>query len=69
MASVREFLREVDLFRGASDAALDWLASHLSQVRFEHGDVVFAEGDSGDAVGMLVTGKLRVRTRAETAIR
>ena len=65
MTSIREFLTQVDLFGGASSEALDWLGGYLSQVRFEHGDVVFTEGDSGDAVGILVTGKLRVRTRAE----
>jgi CRP-like cAMP-binding protein len=66
MASIREFLGQVDLFGDASEEALDWLGGHLSEVRFEPGDMVFAQGDKGAAVGILLTGKLRVRTRSHT---
>ncbi len=48
------------LFRGLSDEALDRVVSLAVQRNFRNGEVVFSQGDPGDALHAVVTGRIRI---------
>jgi len=50
------------LFRDLPDSALDQLSSLASRRTFQKGEVVFSEGDDGDALYGVVSGSIRVST-------
>ena len=54
------FLRSTDLFAGVTDAALERIVDDLQDVRGEAGETIFGKGDDGDAVYVIVTGRLRL---------
>lgn len=62
-------LRQVDLFAGLDRVALSRLAAYLQPQSFKAGDIIFRQGEPGDAfylvasgsVGVIVTGKGQVR--------
>ena len=49
-------LSEVPLFAGLDRVALAKLAAHFERVRFEPGEIVFREGDPGDAFYVVLDG-------------
>lgn len=59
-------LRRVELFSGASDAALERLAAAASSVSVNAGDVVLTEGDPPDDLYVIDTGELVATARGET---
>jgi NTE family protein/lysophospholipid hydrolase len=59
------FLQSVELFRGLPREALDSIAQALSPVHLAAGEMLFRQGDAGDALFLVVEGRLAVF--AETA--
>jgi CRP-like cAMP-binding protein len=57
-------LERSPLFRGLSPAAMRRLASLATQRRFNAGEVVFSQGDPGDALYGVVSGKIRISAGA-----
>ena len=58
---VCESLSHSPLFRDWSWEELDTLSSYMAGYRAKAGDVLFAEGDDGDAMGLLLVGQIEVR--------
>ena len=58
-----QLLRRTPLFAGLADEDLQLLAADAGRVRYRRGQIVFAEGDSGDFLLLVVTGRLKVITR------
>src|SRR5687767_9441028 len=53
-------LRNVALFAGMSDADIDRICSGVTDVRLAPGDVLFSEGDKGDAAYVVVSGEVDI---------
>ncbi len=53
-------LREIDLFNSLSDRALGELIPLTSTMDCKPGQVVFNEGDMGDAMYMILSGEIRI---------
>jgi CRP/FNR family transcriptional regulator, cyclic AMP receptor protein len=56
----KERLRDIGLFGGLSDEALEQLAGALEVIVLEPGSVVFNEGDSGREMFVLLEGEIEV---------
>ncbi len=56
-------LRSLDLFRPLEVAELDAILSHARDRWLEPGDVLFREGDAGDALAIVVRGEVAVSLR------
>ncbi len=54
------FLKSIDLFRGLPGEELAQIAEIAEEVPISAGGVVFSEGDLGDALYIVVEGKVRV---------
>ncbi len=54
------FLKSIDLFSQIPGEDLAAIALISTEVRRDQGDEVFAEGESGDALYMVIDGKVRV---------
>jgi CRP-like cAMP-binding protein len=59
-----EVLRRSPLFEMLSEAEIDVLAELSRPRRFAAGEVIFSEGDAGDALFVLESGEVEVVTRA-----
>ncbi len=60
--NARTVLQRNDLFRRLPDAALDHVAALAMRRNFERGAVVFSQGDQGDALYGVVSGRVRIST-------
>lgn len=60
----RIMLQRSPLFRGLSPEALERVASLASQRTFRSGEIVFSQGDPGDALYAVVTGRIRISAGA-----
>jgi signal transduction histidine kinase len=60
-----KFLKEVPLFAGLSDADLKAMEGMVEAVRLESGQVLFAEGDTGDRAYVIEEGQLEVFKTSE----
>ncbi len=58
--NLREFLTSVPLFKGAPERALDVAASVIQMRTFTPETVIFQEGDSGEALYILVEGMVKL---------
>src|SRR5919199_473025 len=58
--SVMEFLRQLALFSGLTDAELQQLISMGQEVAVEPGDVLMREGDPGDSLYVIISGDVEV---------
>ena len=58
---VCESLSRSPLFKDWSWEELDTLSSHMAGYRAKAGDLLFEEGDEGDAMGLLLSGQIEVR--------
>jgi hypothetical protein len=61
-----KFLQEVQIFIDVSDADLARIADRLKEVQYSAGETIFLEGDEGDNMYFVVTGKVSV-TRLDEA--
>ena len=60
--TAKTILQHNFLFRDLPETALDQLASLANHKTFQKGEVVFLEGDAGDALYGVVSGSIRVAT-------
>ena len=58
---VCESLSRSPLFKDWSWEELDTLSSYMAGYRAQAGDLLFDEGDEGDAMGLLLSGQIEVR--------
>jgi len=58
--AVVEAISRSRLFRGVSEDVLIRLAPALHQRRFRHGEVIFHAGDPGDAMHVIVSGRVKI---------
>jgi CRP/FNR family transcriptional regulator, cyclic AMP receptor protein len=56
----RIVLKRSPLFRGLSDDEFDRVVSLAVQRSFRNGEVIFSQGDPGDALHAIVTGRVRI---------
>lgn len=59
-------LARVRLFRGVDQAVLERLARGLRARRFRRGEVVFHQGDPGDALFIVLSGAIKISLPGET---
>lgn len=57
-------LQRSPLFRGLPLPALERIAALATQRAYRNGEVVFSQGDAGDALHAVVTGRIRISTGA-----
>jgi CRP-like cAMP-binding protein len=57
-------LQRSPLFRGLASAALERIAALAVQRAYRVGEIIFAQGDAGDALYGVVTGKVRISAGA-----
>jgi CRP-like cAMP-binding protein len=60
----RMMLQRSPLFRGLAPATLERVAALATQRRYDAGEVICSQGDPGDALFAVVTGKVRISTGA-----
>lgn len=58
----RAVLEHNFLFRGLSDRAIDSMARLARRQRFAKGELIFSQGDAGDALYGIASGKVRIFT-------
>lgn len=59
-------LKRTDVFRDLSTDVLESLAPHLEEVELEEGERLFAKGDLGSAMFIVVDGSMRVHDGERT---
>ena len=65
---VCESLSRSPLFNDWSWGELDTLSSYMAGYRAKAGDLLFEEGDDGDAMGLLLSGQIDVRKLDATGV-
>ena len=61
LADCAEHLKSISLFAGLTDAERATLAERVAIYTFTGGEVIFRQGDSGDALYLVCAGKVEVR--------
>ena len=59
-----EVLARAGLFQGVAPEAAEALAASLEQSDFTRGEIVFSEGEQGDTLYIVVSGKVKIGRRA-----
>jgi CRP/FNR family transcriptional regulator, cyclic AMP receptor protein len=67
-AALRAALEAVPLFRALPEAELDQLAAGLRTRRYRRGEVIFHQGDPGDALHILLAGRVKISSPSETGV-
>ncbi|MDW7652046.1 MAG: cyclic nucleotide-binding domain-containing protein, partial [Bacillota bacterium] len=60
MAKGTEYLRKVPFFEGLSDADLTMVSSVMIERTYPKGTVLFFEGDRGEALFVIKTGRIKI---------
>jgi len=63
----REQLKQVAVLQALDDEALDRLNAVLEEKRYAEGETIFNEGDPGDSMYFIVSGRARIEKRARAA--
>lgn len=66
MTAVVQFLAGVDIFARLSDSELEIIESIMREVRLSDGETLFDEGDKGDELFIIQTGRVGVMVSTET---
>ena len=66
--TLRAALEGVALFGDVGTDELDALAAVVSIVRYRRGDVIFREGDPGDALHVVLAGRVRITSASDTGV-
>jgi CRP-like cAMP-binding protein len=61
-------LASVPLFRDLADDDLATLAAGLRTRRYRRGEVIFHQGDPGDALHIILTGRVKISSPSETGV-
>jgi CRP-like cAMP-binding protein len=67
-AALRAMLESVPLFRDLSAADLGTLASSLRTRRYRRGEVIFHQGDPGDALHIIISGRVKISSPSESGV-
>ena len=59
-----EILARAGIFQGVEPSAVSALTNQLQPVDFPRGHTVFAEGDPGDRLYIIVSGKVKIARRS-----
>ena len=59
-----EVLARAGLFQGVAGEAAEALASSLQYADYSRGETVFLEGEQGDTLYIVLTGKVKIGRRA-----
>jgi CRP/FNR family transcriptional regulator, cyclic AMP receptor protein len=62
--SVHEILSRAGIFQGISPSAVVALTSQLQPVDFPRGHIVFAQGEPGDRLYIIISGKIKIGNRS-----
>jgi response regulator RpfG family c-di-GMP phosphodiesterase len=57
---LKEILNNSELFAGLNEESIDRLAGHLIKIAFDQGRVICREGDAGDSMFIIISGKVSV---------
>lgn len=57
------FLRQIPLFNGLADDALERLVAMSAEIELKPGEFLMHEDDMGDSMYVIVEGKLQVRKK------
>ncbi len=66
--AARRMLAEVLLFRDLPEAELATLAAGIRVRRYRRGEVVFHQGDPGDALYVVTAGRVKISSPSETGV-
>ncbi len=67
-AIISSALAEVPLFAGLPDDDIDAMASFCRIRRFRRGEVIFHQGDPGDALHVILAGRVKISSPSETGV-
>ena len=67
--NVDEILARAGLFQGVEPSAVSALTKQLQPVDFPRGHTMFAEGEPGDRLYIIINGKVKIGRRSPTAAR
>jgi len=67
-ATLSAALGEVPLFRELPDGDLDTLASACRIRRFRRGEVIFHQGDPGDALHVILSGRVKISSPSDSGV-
>jgi CRP-like cAMP-binding protein len=67
-AALRAILESVPLFRDLAEADLDTLAASLRTRRYRRGEVIFHQGDPGDALHIILSGRVKISSPSESGV-
>jgi CRP/FNR family transcriptional regulator/CRP/FNR family cyclic AMP-dependent transcriptional regulator len=62
------FLKSVDIFEHATVEQLGRIAGLTEEVHFEPGEIIFKEGDPGDAFYLLLSGRVAIEKNGNTLL-
>jgi CRP-like cAMP-binding protein len=65
---MRDALASVPLFRDLSDGDLALLAGTLRTRRYRRGEVIFHQGDPGDALHIILSGRVKISSPSENGV-
>ena len=66
--ALRAALEGVPLFRDLGPDELDALAARVATRRYRRGEIVFREGDPGDALFVVLSGRVRISGASDTGL-
>jgi CRP-like cAMP-binding protein len=67
-AALRAVLESVPLFRDMTPDDLGTLAAGLRTRRYRRGEVIFHQGDPGDALHIILTGRVKISSPSDTGV-
>jgi CRP-like cAMP-binding protein len=67
-AALRALLESVPLFRDLGQDELATLAASLRTRRYRRGEVIFHQGDPGDALHIIISGRVKISSPSESGV-
>lgn len=65
VTTLHDFLKSTPLFAGIADAELASLARDFAPIRYRQGDTIFQQGDAGQLLYLIQSGRVRVFVHGE----
>jgi CRP/FNR family cyclic AMP-dependent transcriptional regulator len=67
-STLRDALESVPMFRDLSQEQLDALAAGLRTRRYRRGETIFSQGDPGDALHIILAGRVKIASPSDTGV-
>ncbi len=61
-----DFLKHISLFNGLTDTELHGLSADFASRQYRQGDMIFLQGDPGQALYLIETGRVRIYVQADS---